>query len=206
MYLYGSIGIFLTCILLAVPCQNNTWDCGVFVSRYAYAIYELRNRSFTYGDAGLVGSGRNQGRRGIFKDLISDSAEFNFNMDDIGRFRLEFRTLVERLSTVYSKFKKQEAEKKRVEKEKAKALRNHKASIEHPSQETSDGEVEELGMPPKNEDIPVGSETTNMHYEGTTSIQETMGQPMDDEENLNSTDELLAGIDDLSIEAQSIEI
>ena len=32
-----------------VPTQDNSFDCGVFVCRYASAIYQLRERNFTYG-------------------------------------------------------------------------------------------------------------------------------------------------------------
>lgn len=90
-----------------VPLQNNTWDCGVFVCRYAYAIYELRQKEFTYGDAGMYtvgGVATGSGSR-AFKDLISDGAEFDFNMEDIARFREEFKTLIERLSALYQKMK-----------------------------------------------------------------------------------------------------
>ena len=94
-----------------MPLQNNSWDCGVFVCRYAYAIYELRDRDFTYGDAGMhcentdviTGSSSR-----AFKELISDGAEFDFNMDDIARFRDEFKTLIENLSRLYVKAKSAE--------------------------------------------------------------------------------------------------
>jgi hypothetical protein len=93
---------------VTVPLQNNTWDCGVFVCRYAYAIYELRHRDFTYGDAGMYCEegevARGETSR-AFHDLISDGAEFDFNMADIARFREEFKTLIERLTNMYKKVK-----------------------------------------------------------------------------------------------------
>lgn len=97
---------------IIVPRQDNSHDCGVFVCRYAYAIYELRSREFTFEDAGMhcgeddlaVGSSR----RNAFKELISDGVEFDFNMDDIARFREEFKTLVENLSRLYVKSKSTE--------------------------------------------------------------------------------------------------
>ena len=102
-----------------VPLQNNTWDCGVFVCRYAFAIYELRYRNFTYGDAGMycnaVDVSRGEASR-AFHDLISDGAEFDFNMDDIARFREEFKVLIERLTNLYKKSK--DAEKAVSEQEK----------------------------------------------------------------------------------------
>jgi Ulp1 family protease len=96
-----------------VPLQNNTWDCGVFVCRYAYALYELRHREFTYGDAGMYceegGITRGSESR-AFHDLVSGGPQFDFNMKDISRFREEFKTLIERLSVVYQKMKSAEKE------------------------------------------------------------------------------------------------
>eukprot|EP00934_Nitzschia_sp_Nitz4_P002048 Nitzschia sp. Nitz4//scaffold80_size88189//71589//78338//NITZ4_005093-RA/size88189-processed-gene-0.64-mRNA-1//1//CDS//3329558648//2048//frame0 len=92
-----------------VPYQDNTWDCGVFVCRYAYALYELRNRNFTFEDAGMYCDRSSRSTsRSAFYDLISDSAEFQFGMDDIARFRDEFKMLIERLSEVYMSFKRSE--------------------------------------------------------------------------------------------------
>ena len=94
--------------IISVPLQNNSWDCGVFVCRYAYAIYELRHKDFTYGDAGMHcqegGVARGPASR-AFRELISDGAEFDFNMEDIIRFREELKTLIERLSPLYHKMK-----------------------------------------------------------------------------------------------------
>jgi len=104
-----------------VPLQNNTWDCGVFVCRYAYAIYELRDRDFTYGDAGMhceetdIISGSSSR---AFQELISDGAEFDFDMADIARFREEFKTLIIQLSRLYAKAKS--AEKQAIFEEKMK--------------------------------------------------------------------------------------
>ena len=41
-----------------------------------------------------------------FKNLISNSEGFKFNMDDIARLRDEIRTLIENLSDIYGKWKK----------------------------------------------------------------------------------------------------
>jgi hypothetical protein len=53
-----------------------------------------------------------------FKELISDGAEFDFNMTDIARFRDEFKTLIENLSRLYIKTKS--AEKHAIFEEKMK--------------------------------------------------------------------------------------
>lgn len=80
--------------------QNNTWDCGVFVCRYALAIYKLRNRSFTFRDV----HGNSP-----FSRLVTGGAEFDFDMNDIVRFRGEFQKLIENLSLVWTKWKREGA-------------------------------------------------------------------------------------------------
>ena len=130
--------------MATVPLQNNTYDCGVFVCRYAHAVYELRHRNFTYADAGMYCTDDDDGRRGTtskaFKELISDSAEFDFNMDDIARFREEFKTLIEKLSTIYLKMKNAD---KLLEQEQKRQLRNAETTgSDHFSTENMDVNVE----------------------------------------------------------------
>ena len=97
-----------------MPRQNNGYDCGVFVCRYAYSIFQLRDRRFTFGDANLLCASECENERQPFYNLITEQKEFDFNMTDIARFRTEFKTLIERLSTIYLELKKREkAEKKK---------------------------------------------------------------------------------------------
>ena len=84
-----------------VPTQDNSFDCGVFVCRYAYAIYQLRERNFTYADAGMYCDMDDERNQSGLYHLITLGASFDFNMDDIVRFREEFKTLLRRLSVVY---------------------------------------------------------------------------------------------------------
>jgi Ulp1 family protease len=104
-----------TCYL-SVPYQDNSWDCGVFVCRYAYAVYLLRERSFSYREANAFGERGNS----RFLELITDSPEFSFAMPDIARFRNELKTLIEMLSGVYTPWKQEENRKEREEKRVAK--------------------------------------------------------------------------------------
>jgi hypothetical protein len=67
---------------------------------YAYGIYQLRGRQFTYDDAGI--DPRQEESKG-FVDLISEGKEFNFGKDDINRFRREFMILIDRLATIFEK-------------------------------------------------------------------------------------------------------
>ena len=83
---------------LAVPYQDNTWDCGVFVCRYAYALFMLRhNRITTSADSSL---------QEVLKAAITDRDEFQFDMDDIKRIRGEMMSLICRLATLYRKLKR----------------------------------------------------------------------------------------------------
>jgi Ulp1 family protease len=72
MNLYILISFFST-----VPYQDNGWDCGVFVCRYGFAMYQLRDKKFSYRE---VMEGKTP-----FSALITNSTEFNFDMNDIDR-------------------------------------------------------------------------------------------------------------------------
>jgi hypothetical protein len=101
--------------LFSVPYQDNGYDCGVFVCRYAYAIYQLRQRGFTYSDAGLCCDSEEEKKSAAFYHLITEGSEFDFDMDDISLFRDEFQTLIERLSEIHTRWKKEEkAEQRRL--------------------------------------------------------------------------------------------
>ena len=95
-----------------VPYQNNGWDCGVFVCRYAFAMLDLaKSERFLFGTD----------KRGV----ISSSQQFHFGMRDIARIREEMRTLIQGLTLVYRPWKEEEDRKARMEKaatRKAKAL------------------------------------------------------------------------------------
>lgn len=85
-----STGIFLN----AVPYQTNSCDCGVFVCRYAYGLYLLRNQTFTFED-----------QNDNFRKAITDNPAFQFDMDDIARIRGEMRTLIGKLTKEYRSVK-----------------------------------------------------------------------------------------------------
>jgi hypothetical protein len=95
-----------------VPYQDNSWDCGVFVCRYAYAVYLLRHLSFTYREVNAF----EERHKSRWQKLITDGPAFSFAMPDIARLREEMKTLIEGLSRVYSPWKKERDRKEKEEK------------------------------------------------------------------------------------------
>ena len=93
----------------------------------------MRNRRITYGAAGLE-------ERPYFRDLITDSPEFNFNMSDIGRVRDELKQLITKLSPKYfevkAKEKLEQDEKRKAKKRKIQA----EATVKATSADAKDGE------------------------------------------------------------------
>lgn len=110
--------IFSFYLLLIVPLQNNGWDCGVFVCRYAYGMYRLSEAEFTYELAELKGNDNELG----FPNFITKSDAFDFNMEDIGRIRLNFQILIQKLFSIYSRRKASDKLAKKESKEKTKVL------------------------------------------------------------------------------------
>ena len=76
-----------------MPQQNITCDCGVYVCRYAYNMYLVRNRTFTKSDIDSS------------FEFITKSAEFKFIDDDIYHIRLGLKKLVQTMSVLYKGYK-----------------------------------------------------------------------------------------------------
>ena len=68
--------------------QKNTYDCGVYVCRYIYNMYLMRNRFFKGVDIETNFT------------YISESAEFKFTDSDINLIRLQLNILSENM-TIY---------------------------------------------------------------------------------------------------------
>ena len=110
---------------VTVPRQNNFSDCGVFVCRYALAMFQLRYKRFSRRDAGLeqlvdespISTRRTQRAppSGPFVELITNGHAFDFDVEDIQRIRQDFKTLIRKLHPLYkaAKLVKIEAEKER---------------------------------------------------------------------------------------------
>ena len=121
--IYGSLDN------VSVPYQENGCDCGVFVCRYAYNLYTMRNEKFTRTDI-----------QDKFKHLITNGPAFQFTMDDIARIREEFKTLVDSLAELYLKFKREEKELKIAAKQQANA---QKEAASQEEKENSPQETQE---------------------------------------------------------------
>ena len=81
--------------IASVPYQHNSWDCGVFVCRYAYSVYALRDCDFR------------RNKQWFAKDLTR-LEQFQFNVEDIARLRRDIKTLIQRLSGIFLPWKKEQ--------------------------------------------------------------------------------------------------
>ena len=120
---------------MVVPRQNNGSDCGVFVCRYAFAMFQLRHKEFSRRDAGLepldgdqLRSRRQRGTRTkAFANLITNGNEFDFDVEDIQRIRRDFKTLIKKLHPLYQEVKDNKMKAEKQEK-KARRRRRQKAT------------------------------------------------------------------------------
>lgn len=97
-----------------VPRQDNSWDCGVFVCRYAFNILRLLRMPFAHKHSEWTDADK---RRNQVTKWITESPEFQFNMNDISRLRIEMACLIKELSSIYSsKLEVKNRQKKLLEK------------------------------------------------------------------------------------------
>ena len=86
-----------------IPYQDNGCDCGVFVCRYAYNLFQMRN-NYIFSQYDLFTR---------CKMLFKECRLFEFGMEDIARIREEMKSLINNLSTSYLRMKKLEKGKKK---------------------------------------------------------------------------------------------
>ena len=171
--------------MIEVPYQDNGWDCGVFVCRYAYALYQLRHRAFSYNDAGVDRCGEAKGK--AFDDLVTKATGFNFGKEDIVRLRREIRTLIERLSRLYLRRKKEhDASSKAL-------LPKNRKREEVESKVANDASNEESTFESNGVTIE-GEDWKRIDHNGLSEVSEQRGSEIetpreqaDDKENCDST-------------------
>lgn len=73
-----------------IPKQDNAYDCGVFVCRYAYNLLQMRDECFSRSDLNEECT-----------TLITSNVLFDFTMNDIARIRSEFKDLIDKLGEVW---------------------------------------------------------------------------------------------------------
>ena len=92
---------YLSFSTISVPQQDNTCDCGVFVCRYAHAVYKMyRNRVWIRRKDIRVPE--KFGQRKLLEDhVITNSSIFNFCASDVRDLRDKIKKLVNALSKIY---------------------------------------------------------------------------------------------------------
>jgi hypothetical protein len=83
LFLLSMFLIMVFLIHLSVPQQKNGFDCGLYVCRYAYGIFKLREQVTS------------------ITNLIHTSEHFQFNQQVINQFRTQLGKLLDKLSNVY---------------------------------------------------------------------------------------------------------
>ena len=79
----------LLCRPLLVPYQPNEYDCGVYVCRYAYAIYQLRHLQFTAAETGLYAGEKGKAAKAPLQELVTESVFFAFDVAEILSLRVQ---------------------------------------------------------------------------------------------------------------------
>lgn len=128
-----------------IPYQDNGCDCGVFVCRYAYNLFQMRNNCFSQFDMA-----------DDCRDLFEDRGLFKFGMKDIARIRGEMETLIRNLAKVYQRMKKLEKAKKKSKSTSNEADGNS-SSDAAAAEEATDGGDKSEGV-----DEPVDSNEDNL--------------------------------------------
>jgi len=93
----GSKNIFMECysptITPAVATQSNTYDCALYVCRYALGLYFIRDQRFTYKDVFV--------EKTPLLSKLSSNILFQFDQYVVKRFRHQLRVLILNLCQCY---------------------------------------------------------------------------------------------------------
>ena len=111
-----------------VPRQDNCWDCGVFVCRYAFAMLQLLD---TRIECKLADWRVAKFRRNIIKEYITEKEAFDFGMDDIARLREEMAILIQDLHRIYKQKIEEKKTKKRAKKQQTQMQQENNQTENH---------------------------------------------------------------------------
>ncbi len=109
-----NIQILIAHFLSTVPYQDNGWDCGVFVCRYAFSVLSMRSIEFKFTPSSENYYEKRKKLQKEWSKLIDNSEAFNFDVADIRRLRKEFATLIDNLSDMYKDKERERKIKKQI--------------------------------------------------------------------------------------------
>jgi Ulp1 family protease len=91
-----------------VPQQPDAYNCGYYVCRFMYNMFRLRQNTFSYREAGVLGNFRPG--NGMFPSLITNNILFQFDEKDIKVVRRNLAILILRLGCQYRSCQMERAE------------------------------------------------------------------------------------------------
>ena len=109
--------------LSAAPYQDNYKDCGLYVCRYAYGVFNLRHLQLTKDECLL------HDKTQALRRIITDDPLFDFDPDSIVTLRAELRQLILDQSGHFLPWKKKHDELMAISKRKERAKK--RLAVEH---------------------------------------------------------------------------
>lgn len=172
-----------------IPYQDNGCDCGVFVCRYAYNLFQMRNNYiFSRYDLSTRCKKLFQGYNPLF----------DFGMEDIARIREEMKSLISNLSTSYLRMKKLEKGKKKGKCQNDEAV---------PSEEGGNSSDEVAAADETSDGANSGENTDAMGGEGSDDTPEETDSLSTEKENVeNSSDASPKDDDEVKVNAEQDDV
>ena len=182
-----------------IPYQDNGCDCGVFVCRYAYNLFQMRNK-YIFSQYDLFTR---------CKKLFKECRLFEFGMEDIARIREEMKSLINNLSTSYLRMKKLEKGKKKGKCENDEAVPseeggNSSGEVAAADETSSNGANKPDGVSTDNDE---GENTDVMREEGSDDTPEETTSLSTEKENVeNSSDASPKDDDEVKVNAEQDDV
>lgn len=183
-----------------IPYQDNGCDCGVFVCRYAYNLFQMRsNYIFSQYDLSTRCKKLFQGYNPLFE----------FGMEDIARIREEMKSLINNLSTSYLRMKKLEKGKKKGKCENDEAVPseeggNSSGEVAAADETSSDGGNKPDGASTDNDE---SFQSNGAREEGSDDTPEETNSLSTEKENVeNSSDASPKDDDEVKVNAEQDDV